>query len=173
MIQALLHLESETITCRPITIPFDFANKDSVPKGKEVGDSIVVAPTTLRTWIRLKPLLMSIDKDDFNKLIEKPDQRTPDAELVELMAKYDELLLDIVHIGIHNKKSEPPGWFRDVLKDNCTWKDVYILLNAVLFRIGFNPFCNSITTITRDVSPIDEAGIIAAQKNLDSYKTSR
>jgi hypothetical protein len=57
------------------------------------------------------------------------------------------------------------------LKDNCTWEDVYVLLNAILFRIGFNPFINSITTL-QSVSPMAEAEIIAALKNLESYSTS-
>jgi hypothetical protein len=171
MIKELLRIESDTVTCRPIRIPFDFANKKSIPKGKDVGDNIVVSPITLCTWFKLKPLLMSIDKEDYNKLVEKPD-RTPDSELTEIIAKYDELLLDIVHIGIHNKPSEPPMWFREVLKDNCTWEDIYVLLNAILFRIGFHPFYNSITTIMKDVSPMTEAEIIAAQRNLESYKTN-
>jgi hypothetical protein len=172
MIKQLLHLESDTITDQPIKIPFDFAIKDSIPSGKDVGDSIVISPITVRTWFKMKPLLMSIDKEDFNKLIEKAE-RTPDAELTEIIAKYDELLFDIICIGIHNKKSEPPAWFREVLKDNCTWEDVYILLNALFFRIGYNPFCNSITTIMKGVSPMTEAEIIAAQKNLESYRTDR
>jgi len=172
MIKHLLHLESDTITDKPIKIPFDFAVKESVPPRKDVGDSIVISPITVRTWFKLKPLLMSVEKEDFDKLIEK-QERTPDAELTEIIAKYDELIFEIICIGIHNKKSDPPAWFREVLKDNCTWEDVYILLNAIFFRIGYNPFCNSITMLTSDVSPMTEAEIIAAQKNLESHKISQ
>lgn len=172
MIKHLLQLESDTITDKPIKIPFDFAVKESVPPGKDVGDSIVISPITVRTWFKLKPLLMSVEKEDFNKLIEK-QERTPDMELTEIIAKYDELIFEIICIGIHNKKSDPPAWFREVLKDNCTWEDVYILLNAIFFRIGYNPFCNSITMLTSDVSPMTEAEIIAAQKNLESHKISQ
>ena len=171
MIKNLLHIESDTITDKPIRIPFDFAIKDSIPSGKDVGDSIVILPITVRTWFKLKPLIMSIEKEDFNKLIEK-EERTPDAELTEIIARYDELLFEIICIGIHNKKSDPPAWFREVLKDNCTWQDVYILLNAIFFRIGYNPFYNSITMLMSDVSPMTEAEIIAAQKNLESHKTN-
>jgi len=168
MIKQLLQIESDTVTEKQIKIPFDFANKDSIPTGKEVGDSIVISPITVRTWFRMKPLLMSIDKEDYDKLIEN-QERTPDAELTKIIAKYDELFFDIICICIHNKKTDPPDWFREVLKDNCTWEDVYVLLNAIFFRIGYNPFCKSITMLTSAVSPMTEAEIIAAQKNIESY----
>ncbi len=171
MVKQLLQLESETVTERPLKIPFDFSNKESLPKGKDPGDTIVISPITVRTWFKLKPLLLSIDSEDYNRVVAS-ENPIPDAELNEIIGKYDGLLLDIICIGIHNKKSDPPAWFREVLKDNCTWKDIYILLNAILFRIGYNPFCKSIT-ILKNVSPLTEAEIIAAQKNLESWKTGR
>lgn len=163
-----LHLESDTVTESSIKIPFDFDVRDSIPPGKDPGDSIVISPITVRTWFKLKPLMLSIEKADFDKLVNKEDP-LPEAEITEVMDKHDETILDIVCLGIHNKKSDPPAWFREVLKDNCTWKDIYILLNAILFRIGYNPFCKSIT-IVKSVSPLTEAEIIAAQKNLESWK---
>lgn len=171
MVKQLLQLESETVTERSLKIPFDFSNKESIPKGKDPGNSIVISPITVRTWFKLKPLLLSIDKDDYNKVVAS-ENPLPDAELNEIIDKYDGLLLDIICIGIHNKKGDPPAWFREVLKDNCTWKDIYILLNAILFRIGYNPFCKSIT-ILKSVSPLTEAEIIAAQENHESWKTGR
>ena len=161
-------MESDTVTEVPVIIPFDFTNKESLPKGKEVGDKIVIAPITVRTWFKLKPLIFQIEIEDFDRLIEK-ESKTPDAELIQLIAKYDELLFDIITIGIHNKKSNPPEWFKEVLKDNCTWEDVYILINAIFFRIGYNPFCKSITTLKSAVSPLTETEIIAAQENLKSW----
>lgn len=100
-------------------------------------------------------------------MIVKPGELSDD--FLQLMDKYGELLLNIVCLGIHNKPSEPPEWFREALKDNSTWEDVRILLNAVLYRIGYFPFCTSIT-ILQNVSPIGEAEIIAAQKNLQSWR---
>ena len=72
------------------------------------------------------------------------------------MNKYDDVILSIVCIGLHNKKSDPSTWFRDTLKDNCTWEDLRILLNAILFRIGYNPFYKSIMTL-KNMSPLSEA----------------
>ena len=167
-IKHLIQIESDTVTEKPISIPFDFADITSVPKGKVMGECIVIRPITVYTWFRLKPLLMSIDKEDFDQLIEKKELLLPDSELNELIGKYDELLLEIICIGIHNKRTDAPQWFKEVLKDNCTWRDVYILLNAVLFRIGYAPFCKSITTL-KSVSPLTEAEIIAAQKNMKSW----
>ena len=172
MIKEFVQLETNTITEQPLKIPFDFSNRESLPSGKDPGDCIVISPITVRTWFKLKPLLLSINKSDFDKIVAKEDP-LPEAELTEIISKYDDLLIDILCIGIHNKKSDPPAWFREVLKDNCTWKDIYILLNAILFRIGYNPFCKSITTV-QSVSPMDEAEIIAAQRNLESWmKTDR
>lgn len=87
------------------------------------------------------------------------------------MDKYSDIILDIVCLGIHNRSSEPPIWFREVLMDNSTWEDIAILLNAILYRIGYYPFCKSIT-ILRNVSPLGEAEIIAAQKNLQSWSNA-
>lgn len=168
-IKHYLQFESDTVTEKPVKIAFEFTVRDSIPKGKDPGDAIVISPITVRTWFKLKPLILSIEKVDLEKLIEK-EERTLDSQLIDLVAKYDNLLFDIICIGIHNKKSDPPAWFREVLKDNCTWEDVYVLLNAIFFRIGYNPFCNSITTL-QNVSPMTQAEIIAAQKNLESWQT--
>lgn len=166
-IRHLVKLESETVTDLPVKIPFEFKNKESLPKGKEPGTCIVIRPMTVRTWFRIRPLLLDIDKEDLDRLIVKNGEINN--EFPEMMDKYDELLLDIVCLGIHNKPSEPPAWFRQVLIDNSTWEDIAILLNAILYRIGYFPFCNSIT-ILRSVSPLDETEMIAAQKNLESWQ---
>ncbi len=166
-VKQLLLLESETITDKSIQIPFDFSTKESIPKGKDPGSMIVISPITVRTWFKLKPLILSIESEDFDTLIDK-EEKAPESELTALISKYDNLLFDIICIGIHNKKSDPPEWFREVLKDNCTWMDVYILLNAILFRVGYNPFYNSITTLM-NVSPMTKLEIIAAQRNLESW----
>nr|WP_287669479.1 hypothetical protein [Bacteroides sp.] len=168
-IKNLFQQESESVTGQPVKIPFDFTNRDSIPKGKNPGDCIVIKPITVRTWFRIRPLLLNIEKDDIEKMIVKTGELTNN--FPEMMNKYGELLLDIVCLGIHNKSSEPPGWFRDVLADNTTWEDIRILLNAIIYRIGYHPFCTSITML-RNVSPLEETEIIAARKNLQSWKVT-
>ena len=91
------------------------------------------------------------------------------ADFPELMNKYGGLLLDVVCLGIHNKPSDPPAWFKKALIDNTTWEDIRILFNAIIYRIGYHPFCTSITML-RNVSPLRETEIIAARKNLQSWK---
>lgn len=170
MIRYLAQIESETITEQAIKIDFDFSNRESIPDGEDPGDSIIINPITCRTWFRIRPLLLQIDEEDLGRMIEK--QGVINENLPEIMDKYGELLIDIVCLGIHNRKSEPPAWFRDVLIDNSTWEDIRILLNAIIYRIGYFPFCNSITTLA-NVSPLrTEAEIIAAQKNLMSWQDS-
>lgn len=168
-IQILQAIESETITERPICIPFSFDNKERLPKGKDPGDCIVIRPITVRTWFRIRPLLMRITQEDLNAITCKEGEIPEDG--VKIIDKYGDLIIDIVCIGIHNKPTEPPLWFRDVLCDNTTWKDIYLLLNAILYRIGFYPFYRSITTL-QSVSPMTRTEIIAAQKNIASWYRS-
>lgn len=166
-VNKIAQAESDTITGKPIHIPFEFNNKSSLPKGKDPGNCIVIRPITVRTWFIIRPLLMQIDKGDLDKITSKDEE--VNAELFALMNKYAELLLDIVCLGIHNKPTDPPVWFREVLMDNSTWEDIRVLVNAIIYRIGFFPFCNSITTL-QSVSPWTEQEMIAARQNLTSWQ---
>ena len=167
-VKQVLQLESEAVSSQPVTIPFEFTRLESLPEGKAVGDSIVITPITVRTWFRIKPLLLCIGKEDREVLIADRNKGFSD-RVAELIAKYDELIFEIVCLVIHNKKGNMPAWFREVLKDNCTWEDIYILLNAVLYRIGCNPFSRTIIALEA-VSPLSEAEIIALQKNSETWK---
>lgn len=167
-VKFLFQLEADTITEKPVRIPFDFPDRTNVPEGQRLDDVIVIEPLITRTLYKIRPLILQIEKTDFELLVEMEDRLIPDLDLIEMMDKYEKLVLDIICLGIHNKKSDPPEWFRDVLIDNSTWKDLYILLNAILYRIGYNPFYKSIT-ILRSVSPLTEPELIAAQKNLRSW----
>lgn len=167
MIENFVNIEAGTITDTPVRISFEFRNKNGLPVGKDPGNCIVIRPITVGTWFRIRPLLLKIDKDDFKRLCIKVGEVTED--LPELMDRYSELLFDIVCLGIHNKPSIPPEWFRQVLAENSTWEDIRILLNAIVYRIGFHPFCKSIMTL-QSVSPMDGAEMIAARKNLESWR---
>lgn len=167
-VKQILQLESESVSGQPVTIPFEFTRLESLPKGKNVGDSIVITPITVRTWFRIKPLLLHIDKEDIAFLATDKNKGFSN-RVAELIAKYDEVIFEIVCLGIHNKKGDMPAWFREVLKENCTWEDIYILLNAILYRIGCNPFSRTITVLEA-VSPLSEEEIIALQKNNETWK---
>lgn len=166
-IKQVIQLESSSVTGQPIKIPFDFSDLSSLPKGKQIGDNIVIKPITVRTWFKLKPLLVQIDSEDTDVLAVKKGVEY-DKEIEQVISKYDALLFEIVCTGIHNKKGDMPDWFKDVLKDNCTYNDIYILLNAILFRLNVNPFFNSIT-LCKAVSPLSEEEIIALQKNKETW----
>ena len=135
---------------------------------KKEGENFDTPSITVRTWFRIKPLLLYIDKEDRAILIADKDKRFSN-RVAELIAKYDEIIFEIVCLGIHNKKGDMPAWFREVLKDNCTWEDIYILLNAILYRIGCNPFSRTIIALEA-VSPLSEVEIIALQKNSETWK---
>lgn len=167
-VKQVLQIESNVVTDQPVKIPFEFTRLDLLPEGKKLGDSIVITPLTVRSWFRIKPLLLYIDKQDREILTANKDTGFKN-EIADLMAKYDEIIFEIVCLGIHNKRGNMPAWFREVLKDNCTWEDIYILLNAILFRIGCNPFSRTITALEA-VSPLDEEELIALQENNETWK---
>ena len=93
-IKNLLQQESDSVTEQPVRIPFDFSNRDSIPNGKDPGNSIVIKPITVRTWFRIRPLLLEIEKEDIDRLIVKKGELPED--FPKIMDKYGELLLDIV-----------------------------------------------------------------------------
>ena len=171
MIKDLYIQDCNTAIEQTISIPFEFSDRTSLPKDIKLNDEIVIAPLTVRTWFKIKSLLIQIDTDDIQKIICTEDNPYPKyAE--EMLSKYDNLILDIICIGVHNKKSDPPGWFREVLKDNSRWSDLLILLNAILFRVGYPAFCKSIT-ILQNVSPLTMKEMIAFTTNLESWKERR
>ena len=132
----IISLESDAVTEKPVRIPYEFPDTHSVPEGKSPGDHIMITPITVRTWFKIKPLLMQIQQEDLERLLLPPGKPFSSIAL-ETINKYDELLLDVICLGVHNQKSDPPAWFREVLKDNSTWEDIGILLNAILFRLGY------------------------------------
>lgn len=159
-IQRIIQLESDSAIEKTIDIPFTFIN---VPENKKTGDYITISPMTVRTWYRLKPLLIKIEQADVDKLMAHQEKGFTN-DLKEVISKYDNLLFEIVCIGIHNKVGEMPQWFKNVLLDSCTWEDIFILLNAILFRLNSASFSNSIIAL-KAVSPLDEEEIIALQEN--------
>lgn len=165
-VRQVLKIESDVVTESSIKIPFEF-KEGTYPEGKNPGNCIIISPITVRTAYRMRPLLNMIDKKDLD-LVKARDNVIFDADLCEIMNKYEDVIFDIVCIGLYNKKGIMPDWFKECLKDNCTWKDIYILLNAILYRLGCNSFLNSITAL-RVVSPLSEEEIIALQKNRESW----
>lgn len=91
-VKQVLQLESESVSCQPVTIPFEFTRLESLPEGKTVGDSIAITPITVRTWFRIKPLLLYIDKEDRDVLIADKNKGFSN-QVAELIAKYDDLFL--------------------------------------------------------------------------------
>ena len=91
-VKRALQIESDVVTSRSVVIPFEF-KPETIPAGKNVGDSIVITPITVRTGFRIRPLLLRIDKADKDAIVAHKDV-TFDSVLSELMAKYDELIFD-------------------------------------------------------------------------------
>ena len=91
-IKNLFQQESESVTGQPVKIPFDFTNRDSIPEGKNPGDCIVIKPITVRTWFKIRPLLLEIEKEDIDRMIVKK------GELPEDFPKIIDKYLSLIHI---------------------------------------------------------------------------
>ena len=91
------------------------------------------------------------------------------AKAYKALEKYGELIFEIVCMGIHNRPGDMPKWFRETLKASCTFTDVYILFNAIFYRLGVQSFLKSITA-AKAVSPISREEIIAFQENKKSWR---
>ena len=63
-IKHIIALESDTVSERSIRIPFEFTDLDSVPEGKLMDEYITITPLTVRSWFRVKPLLLAITPED-------------------------------------------------------------------------------------------------------------
>ena len=163
-VKLVLQQEANSAIDNPVHIPFEFKN---VPDGKEVGDTIIVRPATVRTWFKLKPLLVLIEREHLSKIVSVGESSFSD-ETRDIMCKYDDLIFEIVCIGIHNETGDMPEWYKDVLRDSCTWEDILILFNAIVYRLGTTSFLNTITAALA-VSPLGEEEIIALQKNKESW----
>lgn len=168
-VSKMLQLESSVLSSQAIKIPFEFTDKSSVPEGKNVGDSIVIKPITVRTWNRIIPLLSSIESEDLKVITSKDNEVNVDKSII-VLSKYSDLIFDILCLGIHNKKGDMPEWFRETLKDNCTWHDIKVLINAIIFRLQENSFINTITLL-KSVSPRAEEELIALQQNLTTWSS--
>ena len=155
-IKQIITLESDTVSEKTIRIPFEFTNLESVPEGKQMKN---ISRSRRLPCVHGSGETPAIDYHPGRlQVIADIHTETFDPRISEIMNKYDDVILSIVCIGLHNKKSDPSTWFRDTLKDNCTWEDLRILLNAILFRIGYNPFYKSIMTL-KNMSPLSEAEI--------------
>jgi hypothetical protein len=162
----MLFMESDAAIDKSIRIPFEFRN---VPPDKvnKVGEHIIIHPATVSTWFRLKPLFAMIDSKDL-EIAKAANGKDFNSEIADVMEKYDKLILEIICIGIHNNDGDMPEWFKKVLRDSCTWEDIYILFNAIVFRLGTSSFLNTIIAMEA-VSPLDEREIIALQKNKETW----
>ena len=123
------------------------------PKG------IVISPAKVGTVFRITPLIAKIDTEDLDK-ITVSHKRKFAAEAVELFGKYGDVILEIICLGIHNQQDEYPEYLKPFLVTNCTWEDLHILLNAILFRLGTLGFINSTTAVTK-VGLMDAEEMIA------------
>ena len=162
----LLGAEADTVLQRAVIIPFKCTDKSMIPKRISV-ESITISPLMVGTIFRLKPFIVKIEKEDLDKMAIN-DKRNFDPGAPELFAKYADLILNILTIAIHNQKSDPPVWYKTMLAENCTWSDLHVLFNAVIYRLGTMSFYKS-TMVAMNMGLMDATGMIALQKNLKSW----
>lgn len=167
LIQKLLEAEAETILQKSVEIPFNPTDISMCPHGAKT-KSIVISPLKAGTLFRLKPYINKIALEDLEKMATNSDRKfAPEAP--ELFGKYAETVLDIIWIALHNNRTEPRKWYREFLQENCTWEDLHIILNAILYRMGTSAFYKS-TIALKSMGLLNESEIKATQKNLKSWE---
>jgi len=168
-LQKILELQADSIADIPFCVPFEVEDSSMLPEGVTI-DKITIHPLKVGTVFRIIPLIGKIFKKDLEKITVNME-RDFDEAAPGVIGKYGETIIEIICLGIHNRKGAFPGYMPEFLKENCRWKDLHLLLNAVLFRMGTRAFTDSTTALMR-VGPGAEE-IIALQRNLESWRAER
>jgi hypothetical protein len=166
----LLQQQSHALAGQTIEIPFEAQDTSMLPDGESF-DVIRISPPKVVTVFKITPLLARIDREDLEK-ITVDRQRNFDPRAPVIFEKYADLILEVICHGIHNGKDTFPAHLKTFLEVNCTWEDLHVLLNAILFRMGTWHFTNS-TISLRAMGLMEAEDIIALQENLDSWKEKR
>lgn len=162
---SLLQLQANQITSVPAE--FDFTGEDvsMLPEGVKI-EKVVIYPQKVGTVQRIMVISAAISTADLKKItVNAKAAFHPKAP--EVFAKYGDLILEIICLGIHNKQSKYPDYLKEFLKANCTWEDLHIFLNAILFRCGTLSFTASTTDLTK--VGLKSMEIIAMQENMKSW----
>jgi hypothetical protein len=146
---------SETLTAEPVTVtvdikPYRFWHKWFPPKKK----TFHVSQITTGNLFRISKLIAGIDKKLFegdSSLFEKN---------IEAMSKYMDDVIQVIAIGIHNKKYPPPKSLIDLIRDNFTAKDLMTVMAVVIKQMDVSSFMITITSI-RATSILERPGVNA------------
>lgn len=163
---SLLQLQANQITSVPAEFTFSAEHTDMLPEGVKI-DKIIIYPLKVGTVQRLMPLAASISLADLKKITVN-EKTTFHPKAPEIFAKYGDIILEIICIGIHNRQDKYPDYLKEFLRANCTWEDLHIFLNAILFRSGTLSFIASTTDLTK--VGLKDMEIIAMTQNLESWK---
>lgn len=163
--QRILEMQAESVTDLPFEVPFEVTDSSMLPEGVTI-ESIKIESLKVGTVFRINPLLTRIDKEDLKK-ISVNNERDFDESAPEIFEKYSDLIIQVICIGIHNRKGNYPEYLPEFLKENCRWKDLHMLLNAVIYRMGTLAFIDS-TIMLMKMGP-GAAEIIALRENLESW----
>jgi len=176
-LQEILKLQAESVADLPLSIPFEVTDSSMLPEDFPLEGEGEIKSTTLSiglmkvgTVLRIHPLIGKIHVKDLEKISVTPE-RPFDESAPEVMGRYTETIVEIICTGLHNKKGEYPDYMPEFIKENCAWRDMHILLNAITFRMGTLAFTNS-TTMLMKVGPGAEE-MIALQKNLKSWEKEK
>lgn len=167
-ISKLLNLQTEILTELPAEFDFEARDTSMLPDGVTL-NKILIYPLTAGTVFRITSIITQIDQEDLDGITVNKD-RDYNEKAPELFGKYGDIILDAIALAIHNKKEPPPQYLKEFLQENCTWKDLHVLLNAILYRMGTLAFISSTTDMKKVGLKAEE--IIALQKNLNSWNSS-
>lgn len=164
----LIQEEAEFIRSAPwvqeVEINAETLPKEHRPEGNKM--FLKIYPQKVISSIKINALISQIKIEDREVLIAN-ESRDMDPSFPDLFNKYNSLIISIICQGYHNAAGDPPSWLRNFFIQNFTWNELYIILNAIIYRLGNLAFIESTDLIQRTGPQTKE--IIALAENLRTW----
>jgi len=168
---SLLQLESNMVTDAPAIFKLETGKMDMsmVPKHQGI-NKIEIFPLKVATVEKITPILVKLKQSDLDK-ITVSSERDFEPEAPEIFSAHMQDIIEIICLGVHNKKGPYPEYYPEFLKENFTWKELHVLLNAITFRMGYLSFLKSTAEVMKAGPGTME--IIAMEENLQEIRKSQ
>jgi hypothetical protein len=104
-------------------------------------------PIRMGSLIRISRLVLTIDKSVLNQLKGLKNNFENTAFSHEIITNHGETLIQVVAMAIHNRKSDPPKWLVEMIRNQFAPKALLEVLMAVLRMMDTQNFTLSIISI--------------------------
>lgn len=110
---------------------------------------ISIHPICMGSLVKISKLLLSIDKNVFDK------DNLMDSNYAAL-EKHTDTMAKVIAIAVHNKKSDPPKTLVDLVIDQFTPKELMSTISIVLRQMDISNFMSSIISVRSGLSILEK-----------------